>query len=435
MFPKVYVLRRLLIEEHTTYLNAGMTSTRVYWMMFEDIFELIKDASLALKSVVHRTPLTYSTYFSRLTGKNVYLKLENLQKTGSFKVRGAYNKIRSLVPEACERGVIAASTGNHAQGVAYAARELGVRATIVMPETAPPYKITSTRSYGAEVLLYGKVYDDAYRKAVEISMKTGAFFIHPYDDPLVIAGQGTIGLEISEDLPQVDAVIVPVGGGGLISGIAIALKNVIGSHVKVYGVEPASAPKLKEALMHNVPVTITPSPSLADGVVTKGVGRLTFRIMKELVSDVLLVNEDDIARAMYLLLERAKLLAEGAGALPLAALLSNPDAIKGKNVVAVISGGNADLTTLYRVILRGLMVEGRIAKVMLMLKDVPGTLERALKVISQLRCNIIDVRHNRLSPEILPGYARVEVLIEVPDIETMRVLKEELVKQGVKVVH
>ncbi len=435
MFPKVYVLRRLLIEEHTTYLNAGMTSTRVYWMMFEDIFELIKDASLALKSVVHRTPLTYSTYFSRLTGKNVYLKLENLQKTGSFKVRGAYNKIRSLVPEACERGVIAASTGNHAQGVAYAARELGVRATIVMPETAPPYKITSTRSYGAEVLLYGKVYDDAYRKAVEISMKTGAFFIHPYDDPLVIAGQGTIGLEISEDLPQVDAVIVPVGGGGLISGIAIALKNVIGSHVKVYGVEPASAPKLKEALMHNVPVTITPSPSLADGVVTKGVGRLTFRIMKELVSDVLLVNEDDIARAMYLLLERAKLLAEGAGALPLAALLSNPDAIKGKNVVAVISGGNADLTTLYRVILRGLMVEGRIAKVMLMLKDVPGTLEHALKVISQLRCNIIDVRHDRLSPEILPGYARVEVLIEVPDIETMRVLKEELVKQGVKVVH
>lgn len=403
--------------------------------MFEDLFELIKDAGSALRNVVHRTPLTYSTYFSKLTGKNVYLKLENLQKTGSFKVRGAYNKIRSLMPEARERGVIAASTGNHAQGVAYAARELGVKATIVMPETAPPYKIISTRSYGAEVLLHGKVYDDAYRKAVEISMKTGAYFIHPYDDPLVVAGQGTIGLEISEDLPQVDAVIVPVGGGGLISGIAIALKNAIGNHVKVYGVEPAGAPKLKEALTHNAPVTITPSPSLADGVVTKGVGRLTFRIMKELVSGVLLVNEDDIARAMYLMLERAKLLAEGAGALPLAALLSNPDAIEGKNVVAVISGGNADLTTLYRVILRGLMVEGRIAKVTLMLKDVPGTLERALKVISQLRCNIIDVRHDRLSPEILPGYARVEVLIEVPDIETLRTLKKELAEQGVKVIH
>jgi len=403
--------------------------------MFEDLFKLIKDAGSSLQNVIHKTPLTYSTYFSKLTGKNVYLKLENLQKTGSFKVRGAYNKIRSLLPEARRRGVIAASTGNHAQGVAYAARELGVKATIVMPETAPPYKVISTKSYGAEVLLHGKVYDDAYKKAVEISMRTGAYFIHPYDDPLVIAGQGTIGLEISEELPQVDAVIVPVGGGGLISGIAIALKNIIGHHVKIYGVEPEGAPKLKEALTHNSPVTITPSPSLADGVVTKGVGRLTFRIMKELVDDVLLVSEDNIARAMYLMLERAKLLAEGAGALPLAALLNDPDAIKGKNIVAVISGGNADLTTLYRVILRGLMVEGRIAKITLMLKDVPGSLERALKVISQLRCNIIDVRHDRLSPEILPGYARVEVLVEVPSTETLGVLRKELAKQGVKVVH
>ncbi len=401
--------------------------------LFTDMFKLILEAKSTLKGVVHRTPLTYSTYLSNITGKEVYLKLENLQKTGSFKVRGAYNKIRNLMPSAKDKGVIAASTGNHAQGVAYAAKELGVKATIVMPRTAPPYKIISTKSYGAEVLLYGDVYDDAYRKAVELSLRNGSYFIHPYDDPLIIAGQGTIGLEIADDLPDVEAVIVPVGGGGLISGIAIALKNTVGERVRVYGVEPESAPKLRKALDAGHPVPIVPKPSLADGVITKGVGRLTFKIMSELLSDVLLVSEDDVARAMYLLLERTKLLAEGAGALPVAALLSSCERIKGRKVVAVISGGNADLTTLYRVILRGLMLEGRIARVKLVLHDKPGSLEKVIKVVSRNGCNIIDVRHDRLNPHITPGYAVVEVLMEVPDPSVINKIKEELKDIGASV--
>ncbi len=401
--------------------------------MFEDLYKLVLSAREVLKGVALKTPLMKSEYLSRLTGKEVYLKMENLQATGSFKIRGAYNKIRSLLPDVRAKGVVAASTGNHAQGVAYASKLLGVKATIVMPETAPPYKILSTKAYGAEVVLHGRVYDDAYRKAVEISMSSGAYFIHPYDDPLVIAGQGTIGLEIAEDLPDIDAVIVPVGGGGLLSGIAIALKNVIGSDVKVYGVEPEGAPKLKKALEAGRPVHIEPEASLADGVITKGIGRLTFTILKEVVNKAFLVSEDDIARSMYLLLEHSKLLVEGAGALPVAALLTHREEIEGKRVVAVLSGGNADLTTLYRVILRGLLIEGRIARVDLILRDTPGSLESVLKIVSSYRCNVIDVRHDRLNPHIPPGYALVEILMEIPDKDTLAKLINNLEELGIKV--
>jgi len=401
--------------------------------LFEDLYKLVLSAREVLKGVALKTPLMKSEYLSRLTGKEVYLKMENLQATGSFKIRGAYNKIRSLLPDVRAKGVVAASTGNHAQGVAYASKLLGVKATIVMPETAPPYKILSTKAYGAEVVLHGRVYDDAYRKAVEISMSSGAYFIHPYDDPLVIAGQGTIGLEIAEDLPDIDAVIVPVGGGGLLSGIAIALKNVIGSDVKVYGVEPEGAPKLKKALEAGRPVHIEPEASLADGVITKGIGRLTFTILKEVVNKAFLVSEDDIARSMYLLLEHSKLLVEGAGALPVAALLTHREEIEGKRVVAVLSGGNADLTTLYRVILRGLLIEGRIARVDLILRDTPGSLESVLKIVSSYRCNVIDVRHDRLNPHIPPGYALVEILMEIPDKDTLAKLINNLEELGIKV--
>ncbi len=401
--------------------------------MFEDIHKLILDAREALKGIALKTPLIKSKRLSRLTGKEVYLKMENLQATGSFKIRGAYNKIRSLLPDARVKGVVAASTGNHAQGVAYASRLLGVKATIVMPETAPPYKIMSTKAYGADVVLYGRVYDDAYKKAVEISMNSGAYFIHPYDDPLVIAGQGTIGLEIAEDLPDVDAVLVPVGGGGLLSGIAVALRNVIGDDVRIYGVEPEGAPKLRKALEAGRPVHIEPKASLADGVITKGIGRLTFTILKELVTDSLLVSEDEIARSMYLLLEHSKILVEGAGALPVAALLRHVSDIEGRRVVAVLSGGNADLTTLYRVVLRGLLIEGRIARVDLILRDMPGSLERVLKVVSSHRCNVIDVRHDRLNPHVPPGYALVEILMEIPDRSTLSELVGNLERLGIKV--
>lgn len=395
----------------------------------------MKDARSTLSSDIHRTPLTLSSYFSRLTGKEVYLKLENLQKTGSFKVRGAYFKIKSLMPEVKNRGVVAASSGNHAQGVAYASKKLGVKATIVMPETAPPYKVNATRSYGAEVVLHGRVYDDAYLKAVEISQSTGAFFVHPFDDPFVIAGQGTIGIEIAEDLPDVDTVLVPVGGGGLIAGISLALKEELGKNkVKIIGVEPSAAPKLKLSLEAETIVHITPNPSLADGVITKSVGRLTYDIIREYVDDVLTVDEDDIARAMYLLLERTKLLAEGAGALSLAAILRYGNELPGKRIVAVISGGNADLTTLYRVILRGLMLEGRIAKITLILRDSPGVLEGALHVIANYKCNILDIKHDRFEPQIRPGYAKVEILMETPSKDTLKDLTENLKKEGIEVL-
>jgi len=402
---------------------------------FKDMLKLIKEANRTISGSIHKTPLTFSTYFSKVTGKEVYLKLENLQKTGSFKVRGALFKISSLMPQAEHKGVIAASSGNHAQGVAYSAMKLGVNATIVMPITAPPYKVNATRSYGAKVILSGKVYDDAYRTALEISKKTGSFFIHPFDDPYVIAGQGTIGLEIAEQLSDVDTVLVPVGGGGLISGIAIGVKETLTNRkIQVIGVEPENAPKLRLALQHGHPVEIEPKPSLADGVLTRTVGRLTFQIMKSYVDDVITVSEDDIARAMYLLLERAKLLAEGAGALPLAALLTKKDSLPGNKVVAVISGGNADLTTLYRVVLRGLTVEGRITKVDLKLKDSPGSLKRVLEIIANFNCNIIDIRHDRFNPAFKPGYAMVELLFETPSSETSHQVISELKKQGIEVV-
>ena len=400
----------------------------------DKIFELIKKADEVLEGVVHRTPLSYSHSFSKLVGASVYLKLENLQKTGAFKVRGAYFKIYSVLDEARKYGVVAASSGNHAQGVAYSAQELGVKATIVMPETTPPYKVMATKSYGAEVVLYGKVYDDAYAKALELSKKRGSVLIHPFDDPFIIAGQGTIGLEIARVNPDIDYVIVPVGGGGLISGIAIAIKKVLGSRVKVIGVEPEAAPKFYESLKRGEPVTIVPKPSLADGVITKTVGKLTLQLVREFVDEIYLVDEDSIARAMYLLLERAKLLAEGAGALPLALMLSGRLDVKGKKVVAVISGGNADLTTLYRVILRGLMAEGRICKLKLALRDVPGMLERVLNKLAVMKCNIIDVRHDRFSLDIEPGYALVEIVMETPSREVKAELVEKISEKGIKVL-
>jgi threonine dehydratase len=400
----------------------------------DKIYQLIQEADTVLDGVIHRTPLSYSHSFSKMVGANIYLKLENLQKTGAFKVRGAYFKIHSILDQARMKGVIAASSGNHAQGVAYAANELGVKATIVMPETTPPYKVIATKSYGAEVLLHGRVYDDAYTKAIDLSRKTGAVFIHPFDDPYVIAGQGTIGLEIVKATKDVDYILVPVGGGGLISGIAIAVKKLLGNKVKVIGIEPEAAPKFNLSIKEGKPVVIKPNPSLADGVVTKTVGKLTLDIVEEFVDDIVTVDEDSIARAIYLLLERAKLLAEGAGALPLAALLSGAIKAEGKYVVAVISGGNADLTTLYRVILKGLMVEGRIAKLTMILKDVPGMLHQVLGVIASNRCNIIEIKHDRFDPHMNPGNAAVEVIMETPSKEAVNKVVDELKSRGVKVV-
>ncbi len=403
-------------------------------MEYEFLLSLMFRASDVLRKSVHRTPTVHSAFLSLTTGKSIYLKLENLQKTGSFKVRGAFFKISSMPEEVRARGVLTASSGNHAQGVAYSARELKIPSIVVMPESAPPYKVNAVKSYGSEVILHGQIYDEAYQKALELSERTGMTLIHPFNDPYIIAGQGTIGLEIMEDLPEVDTVVVPIGGGGLISGIALAVKELSRGRVKVVGVEPSTAAKTRRSLETGSPVSVSPQPTLADGVLTKGLGDVTFELISKYVDYVVEVEEDQIARAIYLLLERTKLLAEGAGALPVAALLSRTAEIPGDKVVAVISGGNADLTTLYRILMRGLMSEGRIAKVTVSLKDVPGSLEGVLRVLAGLRCNILDITHDRFDLDIKPGYAKVRILMEVPDELTIEKVVKALAELGVEVL-
>jgi len=398
-------------------------------MKWIDIAKEVKFAEEVLKNVVYKTPLDRSNTLSKMSGGEVYLKLENLQKTGAFKVRGAYYKIHKLSPEEKNKGVIAASAGNHAQGVAYAASAAGIKSTIVMPIFAPPSKIAATRSYGAEVILHGTIYDESYKKALEISNETGAVFIHPFDDPYVIAGNGTVGLEIINDMPDIDMVIVPVGGGGLISGIASIIKSMRNT-VKVIGVEPEAAPKFNVSLKTGHITEIEAKRSLADGLLTKKPGNLTFNIVSELVDDIVTVTEDEIAMSMVLLMERAKTIAEGAGATPVAALLSGKINVKGKKVVTVISGGNADLTTLYKVIMRGLAKMKRIVIIKCVLPDIPGTLKSVLEIIASERGNIIDITHSRIDPRLEPGTAEVQLLVEIPEPTSINRIEEKMQKSG-----
>lgn len=388
------------------------------------IWTLIREAENIVYNVAYKTPLEHSLSISHMLGCNIYLKLENMQKTGAFKIRGAYFKIYRHLEDAKNRGVITASSGNHAQGVAFASSVLGVKATIVMPETTPIYKINATKSYGANVILYGEVYDEAYKKAVEIAEDTKALFIHPFNDEEIVAGQGTIGVEILSQLGDVDAVLVPIGGGGLISGIGVALKKLKPS-VRVIGVEPEVAPKYYESRKAGTLLTVNIGPSLADGVLTKSVGDITFEIMNCVVDDVVKVSEDSIARAIYLLMERAKIVVEGAGALPLAAMLEGYLNNSGKKIILIVSGGNIDLTTLYRVVTRGLVAEGRVVALRLIMPDIPGQLYKALKILYKYRCNVIDVKHDRFSINIPVGHAAVDIIFEVPSkSDTEKVLKE-----------
>ncbi|ADL19721.1 Threonine dehydratase [Acidilobus saccharovorans 345-15] len=382
----------------------------------EEIYQNALRARDVLKGLIHETPLDLSSTFSAMTGGEVYLKLENLQKTGSFKVRGAYYKMWTL-GDAAKRGVVAASAGNHAQGVAFAAKLLGVKATIVMPLVAPLSKILATKSYGAEVVLYGNVIDESMKKANEIVEQTGATLIHPYDDPAVIAGQGTISLELLEQMSEPpDVVVIPIGGGGLISGNAVVLKKRLGDKVKVIGVEPSYLPKYSMSLKEGRPVNITGVVSgLMDGLIVKTAGKFTFELIRDLVDDVVTVDDREVARAMFLLLERGKTLAEGAGAAPLAAILEGKVNVKGKRVVALISGGNVDLTRLANIINYELFRTRRLIKLVGTVPDQPGYLDRVLRKLADARFNVIDIRHDRFSPSLVPGYAMVEVLVEAPD--------------------
>uniref|UniRef100_A0A7C4H3V8 threonine ammonia-lyase n=1 Tax=Thermofilum pendens TaxID=2269 RepID=A0A7C4H3V8_THEPE len=397
----------------------------------EEITLRIKEAREILKPAVHRTPIVFSKTLSDIAKAEVSLKLENLQKTGAFKVRGAYYKLSKLLQAGRVEKVVTASSGNHAQGVAYSASVLGVKAIVVMPKHTPFYKVNATRSYGAQVVLHGDTYDEAYAYAVELAEKERIPLVHPFDDPEIIAGQGTIGVEIYEDLPNVETVLVPVGGGGLISGIAIALKR-LNSRVKVIGVQPTGAPSMYLSYRHGQPVETPRVFSIADGVIVKKPGKLTFELVQEFVDDIVVVDDREIAKAVFLLLERAKTVAEPAGALSVAALTSGAYDARGKKVACVISGGNIDPSLLSRIINQVLFLEGRQVRIQGILPDKPGQLKRVIDPIAELGFNIIEIYHERLNPLINPGMAQVTLGLEVPSRESVEILLLKLKELGLE---
>ena len=389
----------------------------------------IWEAHKLLKSHLHHTPLAASRTLHDITGAEIYLKAENMQRSGSFKVRGASYKLSRLSEEEYRRGVIAASAGNHAQGVAIAAAQYKIPCTIVMPETAPLVKVMATQGYGASVVLHGFNYDDAYQRCLELQEETGATFVHAFDDPDVIAGQGTLGLEMLSDLPDADAIVVPIGGGGLIAGIAIAARA-LRPNITIIGVQAAGASSCRTSLDAGELCTLPTITTIADGIAVKRPGELTFSLIQRLVDDVILVNDEEIIAAVLLLMERNKLLVEGAGAAGVAALLSGTLELKGKKVIVPLTGGNIDINLVGRFIEHGLAAAGRYFVIHTCLTDRPGELMRLLNIIAEMRINVIDVRHQRISSR-LPIMQREETLtLETRDRAQCEQLLQRLREAG-----
>ena len=391
----------------------------------------IYQAAFALKDVARKTDLIRAPLLN--PGGDVYLKTENLQVTGSFKVRGAYNKISRLTDEEKKRGVIACSAGNHAQGVALAAAKNGIRALICIPDGAPISKVEATKSYGAEVCLVKGVYDDAYRKACELQKESGAVFIHPFDDEDVIAGQGTIGLEILEQLPDADTVIVPVGGGGLISGVAYAVKALRPS-CKVYGVQAAGAPGMANALKDGKVEALEKVSTFADGIAVKCPGNLTYDLCSKYVDGIVTVSDDETATAILTLIERQKLIAEGAGAVSVAAAMFNKIDLKGKKTVCLVSGGNIDVTILSRVISRGLLKEGRLGKMVIEMDDKPGQLREVSAIIAELGGNVVSVYHDRGGEETDINACTLSIQMETRNRAHLRQICDAITKAGYPII-
>ena len=397
------------------------------WPSIEDIFK----ASEVLKKTVRKTPLQRSETFSKLVGTNVFLKLESFQKTGSFKVRGACVKLNDLAEEQRKHGVIAASAGNHAQGVAYASLEKNIPCTIVMPQNASPAKVAATRSYGAKVILRGSDYDESWVAAQEIAMDEGRTIVHAFDDAQIISGQGTIGLELLEDLPKLDEVYLPVGGGGLASGVAIAIKTKH-PNVKIIGIESKAFPTMKESVSRGAIQQLRDGYTIADGISVKSPGRLTYEIVSEYLDDLRLIDDSSIVETMFLLMERTKLVVEPAGAASLAYLISNSHPNKDKNIIALLSGGNVGMYLLGQVVAKGLMQMGRVLKIFIQLPDRPGALRTIVDSIAELSVNIVEVDHDRLSPNISAGTAGVYLSLEVENQNHAKRLTEFLVEKGVE---
>lgn len=390
----------------------------------EKAYEIISDN-------VVQTPITFSYTFSDICGCKTYFKLENLQMTGSFKDRGSLNKLLMLSDEEKEKGVIAASAGNHAQGVAYHSQRLKIPAKIVMPIGTPLIKVVSTQNYGAEVILHGDTYDDAYEHALEIAEHEEMVFIHPFNDPLIIAGQGTIGLEIFNDsvCENLDAVVCPVGGGGLISGIAVYIKE-RSPDIKIIGVEAESFSSMKESVAAGHPVQTGGASSLADGIAVKKPGDVTYAIVEKYVDDIVTVSEDEIANALMLLLEIEKIVVEGAGAVPAAALINKKIPVDGKNVLSIVSGGNIDVNILTRIITRGLLVDGRIVQLKVRVRDIPGGLKSVLGMFKQLRTNVLEIIHHRFDSSTPIGYVDISITLETKGHQHIEEIKKALGKSN-----
>lgn len=389
-------------------------------------------ASTVLKEIIRETDLIAAPKLHQ--GCNVYLKTENLQVTGSFKIRGSYFKISQLTEEEKQKGVIACSAGNHAQGVALAATKNGIKSIICLPDGAPISKVEATKRYGAEVCLVKGVYDDAYNKALELKDEKGLTFIHPFNDPDVIAGQGTIGLEILNQLPNADVVVVPIGGGGLISGIAYTIKQ-LKPNCKVYGVQAAGAPSMEHSIADGEIETLDTVNTIADGIAVKTPGSLTYDICNEYVDGIVTVSDDEIALAILTLLEQQKLIAEGAGAVPVAAVMNGkiPD-IDGKNVVCVVSGGNIDVTILSRVIERGLKMGGRTADIVIALSDKPGQLSGVSQVIADQGANVVSVNYDSTDLDMNITDCYLKIGVETRNFEHIVAVKKALTDAGFKVL-
>jgi threonine dehydratase len=389
----------------------------------------IEAAAARTHGFIVRTPLSRSSHLSNLVGADVRLKLENLQLTGSFKARGALNKLVMLSDDEKKRGVVAASAGNHAQGVAVHAARLGIKTVIVMPVGTPLIKVSRTQGHGAEVVLHGENYDDAYARARQLADEHGYVYVHAYDDDLVMAGQGTIGMEILADMPDVDDVVVPIGGGGLIAGIGIAIKAKR-PDVRMIGVEASVLPSMKRALAEGRPVQLPAARTLAEGIAVRQVGARNLEACRAVVDDIVTVEDDEIARAILVLLENEKTVAEGAGAAAVAALLAGRLPVKGRKVALLVCGGNIDVNVLSRIIERGLVESGRLARLSVLVPDRPGALAEALAEVARTRANVVEVHHERAFSAGTLGQVRVDLVVETRGTEHVRELIDALRGRG-----
>ena len=384
-----------------------------------------------LSKVLLETNLIYSPIFSDESGNEIYIKLENLQKTGSFKIRGAYNKISNLTDNEKQRGVVASSAGNHAQGVAYAAEESGIKAVIVMPKSTPLIKVESTKKYGAEVVLYGDIYDDAFKKAKELEEKEGYIFVHPFNDEEVLYGQGTIALEILEKLPETDIIIVPIGGGGLISGIACAAK-IMKPEIKIIGVEPEGAASAYESIKENKIVELKEANTIADGTAVKKIGELNFEYIKKYVDEIITVSDYELMEAFLLLVEKHKIIAENSGILSVAALKKLKE--KNKKVVSVISGGNIDVLMISSMINKGLIRRDRIFNFSLNIPDKPGELAKVVDLIAELGANVVKLEHNQFKNLSRFKDVELQVTVETNGSEHIKNLVQTFEEKGYEII-